>query len=124
MPIVSMAIQKGGSCKTTCAINLAASLHQQGKKVLLIDADPQASLSQSLGIIDELEINLYTELSKEMKGENGDLNAAIVQTKSGLPLVPSTIELAGAELELVSVYGREQVLSWMLERLSEEFEFI
>jgi len=124
MSIVSIAIQKGGSGKTTTAINLAAALHQHGKKVLLFDADPQASLSEALGIIDEPEKNLFTELSKEIKGESGDLSNIVVQTKSGLPLVPSSIELAGAELELVSVYGREQVFSWMLEKLSGQYDFI
>lgn len=124
MSIISIAIQKGGSGKTTTTINLAAALHESGKKILLIDADPQASMSQSLGIIDEPERNLYTELSKEIKGESGDLQEAIVVTKSGLSLVPSSIELAGAELELVSVYGREQVFTWMLEKLTGQYDFI
>jgi len=124
MTVISIAIQKGGSGKTTTTINLAAALHKKGKRVLVIDADPQASLSQSLGIIEEPEINLYTELQKEMKGDAGDLFAAIVNTKSGLPLIPSSIELAGAELELVSVYGREQVLTWMLEKLGNEYDII
>jgi chromosome partitioning protein len=124
MPVISIAIQKGGSGKTTTAINLAAALHQDGKKVLIIDADPQASLTQSLGIVEELDRNLYTELAREMKGESGNLQEVIIQTKSGLDLVPSSIELAGAELELVSVYGREQVFSWMLEKPAGKYDFI
>lgn len=124
MTIVSIAIQKGGSGKTTTAINLAAALHRMGKTVLLIDADPQANLSQSLGIVDEPERNLFTELKKEISGENGDLKAAVVASSTGLPVVPSSIDLAGAELELVSVYGREQVFTWMLEPLAPSYDFV
>lgn len=124
MPVISLAIQKGGSGKTTTAINLAAALKREGKSVLLLDADPQANLTQSLGIIEEPERNLFTELKKEMEGKNGDLKEILVQTASGLHLIPSSIELAGAELELVSVYGREQLLSWMLKPLEDEYDYI
>lgn len=124
MSIISIAIQKGGSGKTTTAINLAAALHRQGKNVLLVDADPQANLSQSLGITDEPDKNLYTELQKVTAGENGALQQVIIQTDSGLPLVPSSIELAGAEMELVSVYGREKVFSWLIEPLADVYDYI
>jgi chromosome partitioning protein len=124
MHIVSLAIQKGGSAKTTTAINLAAALHHQGKKVLVFDADPQASLSEALGVREEPERNLFTELTKEIKGETSDLQSIIMRTKSGLALVPSSIELAGAELELVSVYGREQIFTWMIEKIKNLYDFI
>lgn len=124
MPIISIAIQKGGSGKTTTAINLAAALQQEGHTVLLVDADPQANLSQSLGIINEPDQNLFSALKKEMSGESGNLSATIVTTQSGLSLVPASIELAGAELELVSVYGREQMFTWLLEPLKKEYDFI
>lgn len=124
MPVISIAIQKGGSGKTTTAVNLAAALQQQGKTVLLIDADPQANLTQSLGIIEEPEENLYTELKKVIAGENSTLEDAIIQTSSGLPLVPASIELASAELELVSVYGREKAFSWILEPITNKYDFI
>ncbi len=124
MPVISIAIQKGGSGKTTTAINLAAALQKLGKKVLLIDADPQANLSQSLGILEEPERNLFAELKKEIAGENSSLQQAVIVTTSGLPLVPASIELAGAELELVSVYGREQVFTWMLEAIKTDYDFI
>ncbi len=124
MSIISIAMQKGGSGKTTSAINLAAALQKQGKKILLIDVDPQANLTQSLGIVEEPEKNLFTELKKEIEGENGNLKDIIILTKSGLDLIPASIELAGMELELVSVYGREQLLSWLLKPLEKEYDFI
>jgi chromosome partitioning protein len=124
MSTIAISIQKGGSGKTTTAINLGAALQRIGKSVLLVDADPQANLSQSLGIIEEPVRNIFTELKKEIAGEKSDISQVIIQTKSGLNLVPSSIELAGAELELVSVYGREQVFSWMLEPMKSAYDFI
>jgi chromosome partitioning protein len=124
MSIISIAIQKGGSGKTTTTINLAAALQRQGKNILLIDADPQANLSQALGIEDEPEHNLYTELKKEMTGEATDIRKAIIEIKPGFSIVPASIELAGAEIELVSVYSREQILSSLLEPIAADYDFI
>lgn len=124
MSIISIAIQKGGSGKTTTAINLAAALVRKGKKVLLMDADPQANLSQSLGIVDEPDINLFSVLKKEISGEGGNIKEALIHTSCGLDLIPSSIELAGAELELVSVYGREQMFGWILQPLLNEYDYI
>jgi chromosome partitioning protein len=124
MSIISIAIQKGGCAKTTTAINLAAALQQRGKSVLLIDADPQASLTEALAITGDTPRNLFTEISREIKGENGELQEAIIETKCGLSLVPSSIELSWAELELVSVYGREQVFKWMLDKVKDYYDYI
>jgi len=122
MSIISIAIQKGGCGKTTTAINLAAALQRLGKKILLIDGDPQASLTEALGIVSET--NLSTELSKEIKGEDSDLEQVIVETRSGLFVIPSSGDLAAAELELVTAYGREQMFAWMLEKLNRQYDFI
>ncbi len=124
MYTISVAMIKGGVAKTTTAINLGKALQLLGKNILLIDADPQASLTEALGILDEPEKNIFTELSKVIKGENGDFSKVVMQTSSGLNLIPSSIELAGAELELVSVYGREQLFSWMLEKVKKQYDFI
>lgn len=119
---ISIVTQKGGSAKTTTTINLGAALVRLGYSVLLVDADPQASLTAALGIVDEQEHSLFSELSKEIKGENGNLNLAIITTKSGINFIPSSIDLAWAELELVSVYGREQVFTWLLDKLETQAE--
>lgn len=124
MTVISIAIQKGGSGKTTTTLNLGAALYQQGKRILLIDADPQGSLTQSLGIVEEPEENLYKELKKAIAGEDGNIEKAITVTNCGLHLVHSSIELASAELELVSVYGREKVFTWMLEPVLKKYDFI
>jgi len=124
MSIISIAIQKGGSGKTTTAINLAAALQRQGERILLVDADPQANLSQSLGIADEPENNLYTELKMEMSGEESNIENAIVEIKPGLSLVPSSIDLATAETELVGVFAREYILRSLLEPVVKNYDFI
>ncbi len=124
MPIISIAIQKGGSGKTTTAINLGAALVRLGKKVLLVDADPQANLSQSLGTKEEPEFNLYSEIKKEITGEGSDIGKAIKEISPGLSIVPASIELADAEMELVSAYSREQVLSWILQPIVNDYDFI
>ena len=124
MQIISIAAQKGGVGKTTTAINLAAGLQRKGKTVLLVDADPQGSMTTALGIHDEKTINLFTELAKEIRGEDGYLAAAIITTASGLQLVPASAELAWAETELVSVFGREQVFAWLLEKMKAQYDFV
>jgi chromosome partitioning protein len=124
MPILSIAIQKGGSGKTTTAINLGAALCRVGRKVLLVDADPQANLSQSLGIPDEPSYNLYTELKKEITGDGGDLAKTIVSTPQGMDVIPASIDLAVVELELVSVYGREQLLNSLLQPLAPAYDYV
>ena len=124
MPVISIAIQKGGSGKTTTALNLGAALSQQGKKVLLIDADPQANLSQSLGIEEEPRYNLYSELKKEILQEGGRLLDAVVPTAAGVDVVPASIDLAIVELEMAGLMGREYLISDLLKPISEIYDYI
>ncbi|NUQ23487.1 MAG: ParA family protein [Saprospiraceae bacterium] len=122
MKIISIAIQKGGAGKTTTTLNLAAALREAGKTCLLVDLDPQAGLSQSLGIHDEPFPNTYHLLKREAAGIPGPPEDAIIE-KSGLDLIPASLELASAELELVSVYGREHILAQVLQRLERRYDF-
>ncbi len=123
MNIVSIAIQKGGAGKTTTTVNLAAALRDTGKKCLLIDLDPQASLSQSLGIADQPEPNIYHLLKREAAGDAAPPEEAVLE-RCGMDILPSSLELASAELELVSVYGREQILSQILQRLDGTYDYV
>jgi chromosome partitioning protein len=124
MPVISIAIQKGGSGKTTTALNLGAALCREGKKVLLIDADPQANLSQSLGIEDEPPFNLYSELKKEILQEGGDLSKAIVSTAQGMDVIPASIDLAIVELEMAGLMGREYLISELLGPIVDDYDYV
>lgn len=121
---ISLAIQKGGSGKTTTAINLGAALMRMGFKVLLIDMDPQSNLTQALGILEKPEPNLYTVLKNESEGEEADLKSAIMPTICGLNLIPATLDLASAELELVNKFAREQLFNDLLEDVKKDYDFI
>lgn len=121
--IISLAMQKGGSGKTTSALNLAACLRDQGKKVLLIDMDPQANLTQSLGILKDPEPNIYSLLKLLSRGEDANLEDAMIPV-NGLDLVPASHSLAEGELELVSTYGRESLLARLTEHEKRKYDFI
>ena len=123
MKIISIAIQKGGSGKTTTTLNLGAALRDLGKSVLLVDLDPQANLSQSLGVDEEIDPTIYTLIKKESFGESVQVDKALLEI-NGLSLLPANLELAMAELELVSIYGREQILSQLLQRIEKKFDFV
>ena len=118
--IIAVVNQKGGVGKTTTAVNISSILAKKGKKVLLIDADPQGNATSGLGVDKNREKSIYDVLINDI-----DINEAIVQSPvKNLYVCPSNINLAGAEVELVSMMSREMRLKEKVEKIENNFHYI
>ena len=124
--IIAICNQKGGVTKTTTAVNLGTGLARQGKKILLVDADPQGDLTTSLGWPDNdnLPITLATQMEKVINEESIDPNEGILHHAEGVDLVPANIELSGMEVSLVGAMSREFILKSYLDTVKKEYDYV
>ncbi|AHI22727.1 ParA family protein [Corynebacterium vitaeruminis] len=120
--IIAMCNQKGGVGKTTSTINLGACLAEAGRRVLLVDLDPQGALSAGLGVPhDELEVTVYNLLVDSHSSIHNAIHKTAVH---GLDLVPANIDLSAAEIQLVNEVGREQTLARALRPVMKDYDYI
>ena len=124
--VMAVVNQKGGTGKTTTTENLGVGLAMEGKKVLVVDTDPQASLTISLGypVPDELPVTLSDLMAKVMTEQHIEAGEGILHHPEGIDLRPSNIELSGLEVSLVNAMSRETILRQYLDMMKKNYDFI
>ena len=124
--VIAVVNQKGGTAKTTTVENLGIGLAREGKKVLLVDTDPQGSLTISLGYPrpDELEITLFDLLNKTINEDSVSAGEGILHQAEGIELIPANISLAGLEVALVNTMNRERILKQFLEPVKGNYDYV
>jgi len=124
--VIICANQKGGVAKTTTAVNLGIGLARAGRKVLIIDNDPQGSLTEALGYQqpDELEITLANVMEWVLNEEDFDLEAGILHHEEGVDLMPANIELSGVETSLIGIMSSETILKEYIEMIGNKYDYI
>ena len=124
--IIAIANQKGGVGKTTTCANLGVGLAQEGKRVLLIDSDPQGSLSISLGFTepDKLPYTLSTAMMQAIEDQPITVAEGVLHHEEKVDLLPANIELAGLEVSLINAMSREKILKQCLEPLKRDYDYI
>ena len=124
--VLALCSQKGGVGKTTSCVNLAVGLAREGKRVLVVDNDPQGIMTASLGYQnpDELNVTLATILMKIVNEETFDDSLGILRHEEGIDLLPANIELAGMEVSLVNFMSRELVLRQYIDQVKNLYDYV